>query len=265
MVWHRTIVALALCSAGAAHAAVDAAGVLLQVTEPSPVLARPDPKAAKLAQADAGTVLLVVEISRKRTWVQVEDEEGTRGWVPVERTDLVELLAAQSKIKKAQAEAIKVQLDTVASGPEDDLDQENSGARFQTTHRLSHVLGPVMQVSDGRAWGMLYSLLFDFQVPGKSGVRQRGVGAEMAWLRASAMNRYEFRLRYTSRFSKRPAFSYGPDAGVRFASNTSPTSFVFGYRLGYHFAWYLPLELRAAVTTESSHRWLGELSWRLRF
>ncbi len=235
-------------------------GILLQVSEPVPVFTAPDPKSAKLAEADVGTVLLAIGLSNKRTWVEVEDDQGTRGWVPVDRTDLGELLEAQVKMREAEVAATREELTSAAPS-----DVKFSGATYQSTSQVLHVFGPAIMYGPETSWALLYSLLFQFYIPETGGVRQRAFGGELAWLRNSPSSQYEFRIRYSSKFSSRPKISYGPDAAVRFATAASSTFYAFGYRIGYDILHWLPLELRGAVTTESQARWLGEISLRARF
>jgi hypothetical protein len=239
-------------------------GILLQVTEAVPVFSRPDPRSAKLADAEVGTVLLAIVLSNKRTWVQVEDDIGTNGWVPVERTDLGELLAAQLKIQQAQLEATREALEARSSESRDSGDI-GGGAVYQSTNQIRHVLGPVFQFAPQNAWGFLYSVLFEFYLPSKGGIRQRGFGGEAAWYRDQSEYFYEFRVRYSSKFSKRPSFSSGPDIAIRFGGVSSPNVFMAGYRIGYDFGGRYPLELRAALTSQRGSRFLSDVSWRVRF
>ncbi|HVJ66185.1 MAG TPA: SH3 domain-containing protein [Bdellovibrionota bacterium] len=238
-------------------------GILLQVSEVVPVFARPDPKSAKLAEADVGTVLLAVDLSPKRTWVRVEDDEGTQGWVPVDRTDLGELLEAQIKIREAEIESTR---ETLAAAKE--AAQENAEASvqsFQSGSEIVHVLGPLYQFANPGGGGFLYSLLFQFFVPERGILRQRAFGPEFAWTRKDDRHQYEFRLRYTSKFSRWGRLSYGPDVAYHFSNAAVGARFALGYRIGYDVTPWLPLEIRGAVTTRSTDRWLGEISWRVRF
>lgn len=242
---------------------LDSKGVLLQITEDVPVFLKPDPRAPRMANAEAGTVLLVLEVSSKRSWVKVEDDEGTRGWIPVDRTDLPDLLKAQIQLRDSQRAETKALLE--GPPPEADPFDESSASRYQDSARLTHVLGPVWQWNHGAAWGILYSALFDFQISERGGVRQRSLGAEAAWLRKSSANLYEFRLRFSSRYPSHVPLSYGPDVAVRFGDEKSPTTFFAGYRIGYDLFWRFPLEWRVGIGSKSGQRWLTEVAWRMRF
>lgn len=240
-------------------------GVLLQVTADVPVFSRPDPNSARLANAESGTVLLVIELSSKKSWVHIEDDQGTRGWVPVDRTDLRELLEAQVKIQNAQLEAAKAQLEESAEAQKEAQAVESQASVYQSNARISHVIGPLYEFNGGRGWGALYSLLFDFQIPEQGIVRQRSFGAELAWLNLKPEHRYDLRVRYSSRFSWDGRFTYGPDVSVRLPTARSSAMYILAYRFGYELLWRFPLEMRVAISSERTHRWLSELSWRIRF
>lgn len=236
-------------------------GVLLQVTSSVPVFSSPSPSAAKVAQADEGTVLLVIQVSKKKTWVEIEDESGVRGWVPTNRTDLEELLAAQAKIQEAEQDEIKSKFEKAPE--QEDLSRATV---YQSKNNLSHEIGFSFLRSDNFYKGFVYSLLFDFDVPSKSGVRQRSAGFESSYYFNQENTLFDLRFRYSSRFSFNRQFKYGPDLGVRFNSDANiGTQFFAAYRLGYDLFWKFPVELRGGFSAPGSPRWFSDVTLKLRF
>jgi hypothetical protein len=71
----------------AVSAAPFVTGQIVVLERPSSVYVSPSGKSKILADADRGTALVVKSVSPKGTWLELEDEEGNRGWIPANRTD----------------------------------------------------------------------------------------------------------------------------------------------------------------------------------
>jgi hypothetical protein len=68
--------------------AVEFSPQVVKVTKTTPIFVEARSSSKVLADVDAGTVLVAREVSKKGHWILVEDEDGNRGWMPRDRSNL---------------------------------------------------------------------------------------------------------------------------------------------------------------------------------
>lgn len=73
--------------------------VLVEVQKDTPLFSRPSIKSERLAEAEAGTLLIFVNKSKKGIWLQLKDSEGMSGWMPADRTDYKDIANAREQVK----------------------------------------------------------------------------------------------------------------------------------------------------------------------
>ena len=99
-----------LAGAQPAHAQLFG-GTLIKVTRDTPVFENPSKQSKVLADVSKDTMLVLRDVSPKKTWLLLIDEDGVAGWVPSNRTDYASLNTAQN----AQA----AEANAAASEPEE--------------------------------------------------------------------------------------------------------------------------------------------------
>jgi hypothetical protein len=62
-------------------------GQVVTIKRNTPVYKLASGKSKPLADVETGTMLLLVDVSPRKTWLFVQDEDGNRGWVPAKFTD----------------------------------------------------------------------------------------------------------------------------------------------------------------------------------
>lgn len=87
---------------------------ILEVTKKSIIFERPSGKSGRLAEADEGTMLLLVELSKQGRWLKVKDAEGTMGWVPRDRTDYDLVNKARQAVEDIEIEDNKAEKEYMA-------------------------------------------------------------------------------------------------------------------------------------------------------
>lgn len=72
-------------------------GQVVKLKRASVVYSQASAKSKPLADVDPGTMLLLIDVSPRKTWLFVQDEDNHRGWVPAKFTDFRGDLAADDK------------------------------------------------------------------------------------------------------------------------------------------------------------------------
>ena len=75
---------------------------ILEIQKNTPLYDRPSLNGKKVATAEEGTNLLFIEKSKKGLWVKLKDGDGLEGWMPIQGTDLTEVLNATSSRDRMQ-------------------------------------------------------------------------------------------------------------------------------------------------------------------
>lgn len=224
---------------------------VIRVELASPVFKSPSSKSKILADVDAGTVLIARSQSAKGSWLAVEDEDGNKGWIPINRTNYKSVSPPAEVVSD---EEIK---DAVAENKEEQEPETPSTAIFGVEASASNY---------GFGGSLNYMVL---QTMDSAISRERRIGLDLGVYREWAVGPTSLRsytfpiaIRMLARDPGSQYFS-GLDFGMSYRARNTSWGPGLGYSLGY--VSHLPkgFETRFRFGLEWGGKTRGAFSWML--
>ncbi len=207
---------------------------LLEVKKETPFFLRPSLKSEKLAEAEVGTLLMFVEKSKRGIWVKLRDADGLEGWMPLDRTDFLEVDAARESLERVtrisqKPENVNNKESFVGEGQKsrdeliEEIQQQQQQARAQQQQPSTLRLSPFarwLSKAEPAARSRL-GIRFDYALgpvtlsgANRKGMTSIAVEASLPRPQQNARSEdYSAALRYVGRAPFWGPFVYGPDLG----------------------------------------------------
>lgn len=120
---------------------------IIRIERKTPVFEAANPKSKAFADLEVGALMIGRELSPRKSWILVEDEDGKKGWIPTRTTNY------SISVERTQEELEEELPDRI-----DTRDQEVRDPRQE------HTVGPVLQLDYyGARLGLQYSGLPQLQ------------------------------------------------------------------------------------------------------
>jgi hypothetical protein len=196
---------------------------LIEVKKDTPLFLRPSIGSEKLVEAEAGTMLLFVEKSKKGIWVKLSDADGTSGWMPTDRTDYQEVKQAQVSMEQIQSISQREVPEAKQKTKEEMMEEALRAreAQEQNSFNPNLRIAPLMKwLSDSEPTSTRIGLRVDYNLGSTSLGPQQILGPAWAAVEASfpapqvkGESDFSAALRYVWKAPLWGPLVYGPDIG----------------------------------------------------
>jgi hypothetical protein len=222
---------------------------VIRVERETPVFSGPSVKKRILADVDAGTMLIAKALSPKHSWIHVEDEDGNKGWIPVNRTNFKSLVTPTELVKDEDVE-------------EAVNEEKEEQGQVPPLEALKVLEGTMHNYGVGIAASFLVLQSLDSALS-----RERRVGFELGAYREWRIKESSTRsvtlpilIRMMAR-SPGSGFFSGPDLGAQYRLKDKSWGAEFGYSFGWGAKTRAGPQTRARISAELGHRTRYLATW----